>query len=86
MKDSFWLGGLAGVVAPMLAYIISNYTSLQTFFFADKPIAIYVIAALINLIIVRFTYRGGKESFAKGMIFVTFVAMLVLVVTTKLKI
>ncbi|WP_164110043.1 MULTISPECIES: hypothetical protein [Sphingobacterium] len=86
MKDSFWLGGLVGVAAPALAYILSNYTSLQTSFFVDKPIAIYVIAALINLITVRFTYRGGKETFAKGIIFVTFIAMLILVVTAKLKI
>lgn len=86
MKDSFWFGGLTAVIAPILAYLLSNYTSLQTSFFADKPIAIYVIAALVNLITVRFTYRAGKESFAKGMIFVTFVAMLVLIVTTKMKI
>lgn len=86
MKDSFWLGGLFGTLAPIVAYVMSNYTTIQTNFFTDKPIAMYVVAALVNLIIIRFTYRAGKESFAKGIVFITFVAMLVLVITVKLKV
>lgn len=86
MKDSFWAGGAIGALAPILAYVLSNYTSIQTNYFSDKPIALYVIAALINLIIVRFTYRAGKESLAKGIVFVTFIAMLVLVIAVKIKV
>lgn len=86
MKNSFWIGGLVGTAAPILAYVLSNFTKIQGDFFTDKPIALYVMAAFINLVIVRFTYRSGKESFAKGMIFITFVAMLVLVIVTRLKV
>lgn len=86
MKDSFWLGILVGMLAPILAYVLSDHTDIQISYFVDKPIAIYVIAALINLIVVRFTYRAGKESFAKGMVFITFVAMLILIIATKLKV
>ncbi len=86
MRDSFWSGGAIGALAPILAYVLSNYTGIQASYFSDKPIALYVIAALINLIIVRFTYRAGKESLAKAIVFVTFIAMLVLVIVAKIKV
>lgn len=85
MKDSFWLGILVGTLAPILAYLLSTYMDLQTGYFVDKPNAMYVIAALVNLIVVRFTYRRGKISFARGVVFITFVAMLVLLISTRWK-
>lgn len=86
MKDSFWKGSLAGIILPLLAYILTLYTPVQSSFFADKPIALYVIAAMVNLIIVRFSFRAGKESFAKGIVLITFVAMLLLLVVSRFKV
>lgn len=86
MKDSLLLGIAAGIILPLTAFLLQMYTNLQESLFVDKPIALYVIAAAINLIIVRFTYRAGKESFAKGIILITFIAMLVLIFGTKIKV
>lgn len=86
MKNNFWSGVLIGSIAPLVSFLLTNYTKLQTYFFFEKPIAIYVIAAVINLLIMRFAYRGGKDNLAKGMLLITFIAMLVLVYTTGLKV
>ena len=83
---SLLVGALVGLVTPVLAYIISNYTTLQQSLFSDKPIAFYVIAAVINLVIVRFTFRAGQDKFAKGIVLITFLSMLVLIFATKLKV
>ena len=85
-KKSFLIGALIGAIAPLLAYVITVYTSLQQSLFADKPIAFYVIASVINVVMLRFTFRGGKESLAKGILMTTFLAMLVLIFVTKLKV
>ena len=85
-KNSLLAGVLIGVIAPVLAYIISTYTTVQQSLFSDKPIAFYVIAAVINLIIVRFSFRAGQDKFAKGIVLITFLAMLVLIFASKLKV
>ncbi|WP_159637182.1 hypothetical protein [Sphingobacterium composti Ten et al. 2007 non Yoo et al. 2007] len=85
-QNSIFTGVILGSIAPLAAYLMMTYTSFQQQFFAEKPIALYVIATVINLIIVRFAYRGGKESLAKGIVLITFVAMLVLIFVTKLKV
>lgn len=84
-KD-FILGMVIGVIAPLASYLLTQYTSLQQDYFVEKPIAIHVLAAAINLIVVRFAYRAGKESLAKGVMLLTFLAMVVLIWLTKLKV
>lgn len=85
-KKDFILGMVIGVIAPLASYLLTQYTSLQQDYFAEKPIAIHVLAAAINLIVVRFAYRAGKESLAKGVMLLTFLAMVVLIWLTKLKV
>lgn len=85
-QNSLFTGVILGSLAPFFAYLLLTYTSMQQQFFAEKPIALYVLAALINLLIVRFAYRGGKESLARGIVLITFVAMLILIFVTKLKV
>lgn len=85
-KKDFILGMVIGVIAPLASYLLTQYTSLQRDYFVEKPIAIYVLAAAINLIVVRFAYRAGKESLAKGVMLLTFLAMVVLIWLTKLKV
>ena len=79
IKDSFLLGSLTGILTPVVAFILSIYTDLQHNYFPDKSIALYVIAAVINLILVRFSYRAGYEKIAKGIILLTFLAMIGLI-------
>lgn len=85
-KDSSVLGFFVGLIAPIMAYVMQTYSTVQQSLFVDKPIALYVIAAVINLIIIRFSFTGGKEQFGKGVVLSTFIAMLVLIFVTKLKI
>ena len=85
-QNSIFTGVILGSLAPLVAYLLMTYTSLQQDYFAEKPIAIYVLAAVVNIIILRFAFRGGKESLAKGIVLITFIAMLVLIYVTKLKV
>lgn len=86
MKNNFWSGVLIGLIPPLIAFLLTNYTTLQTYYFLEKSIAIYVIAAVINLLIMRFAFRGGKDNLAKGILLITFIAMLLLVYATGLKV
>ena len=83
MKNNFALGIALGVIFPLLAYVATTFTTVQTSLFAHKPIALYVIAATINLIGVRFMYRGGREATANGVVLATFLAMIVLIVVMR---
>lgn len=83
MKDNFVLGMIFGMIFPLIAYLLATFTSLQTSFFAHKPIALYVIAATVNLIAVRFLYRNGKGTTANGIVLATFMAMILLIVMAR---
>ena len=83
MKNNLFLGVFLGLIFPLLAQLTVLYTHVQTSLFAHKPIAIYVIAAALNLIGVRFLYRGGKEKTANGVILATFLAMIVLIILQR---
>lgn len=83
MKNNLALGVALGVIFPLLAYLATTFTTIQTSLFAHKPIALYVIAATINLIGVRFLYRGGREATANGVVLATFLAMIILIVLVR---
>lgn len=83
MKNNFVLGLALGTIFPLLAYLIQHYSSLQASLFAGKPIALYIFAATINLVAVRFLYRAQKEATGNGIILLTFIAMLVLVILQR---
>lgn len=85
-KNSIIAGIIVGAIGPLLAYLAMTYTTLQQSYFAEKPIALYVLAAVVNLVIIRFAYRAQKEALAKGVVLITFLAMIAFVVLTKFKI
>lgn len=85
-KDSIFLGVLIGLIAPVISYLLTTYTSMQQSLFAQKPIAMYVIAAVINLVIIRFSFKSGRDTFGKGVVLATFIAMLALIFMTKLSV
>lgn len=86
MKDNLGIGVLLGAICPSIAYVLTNFTELTTTAFSQKPIAIYVIAAAINLVAVRFIYRSGREATAKGIVLITFLAMVAMVLLLKIKV
>lgn len=86
ISNTLPLGAVVGGVFPFIAYLLTKYTSLQANFLPEKPLAIYVLVAVVNIAIFRFAYRSGKESLAKGVLLMTFIAMIVLIYVVKLKV
>lgn len=72
---------MAGIVFPAIAYLLTS-SPLQAWV-SDKPLGFYAVAALVNLILVRYLYRNNGEKTAQGIILITFVAVLVLLITQK---
>lgn len=84
-KDNFLIGALLGLILPILAYGLTRWTDLATLI-GNKPLSLYVIAALINLLLVRYFYRQGHENTARGVIMMTFVGVLALIFGQGLRI
>lgn len=84
MQQHPFLSGLGiGLLAPLCAHGLTRFTTLSVPF-GSKQLGLYVIAALINLLIVRYFYRKGLEQTARGVIFTTFILAMLLIFTTKL--
>lgn len=79
--DSFILGCSIGLVFPVTAHLLAKSNALDIF--SDKPLAWYVVAALLNLVLVRYGYRNAHEKSAQGIILVTFAATLMLLFTRQ---
>ncbi|WP_293886507.1 MULTISPECIES: hypothetical protein [unclassified Sphingobacterium] len=84
MKNNFWIGLGIGAVFPVLAHISVRFTDLALHFLPEKPMAIYTIAVLINLVLLRFAYRSGSDHLGKGIIASTFLAMIIYLITHKI--
>ncbi|HCX58601.1 MULTISPECIES: hypothetical protein [Sphingobacterium] len=84
MKNNSWIGLGIGIVSPVLAYILVRFTDLELHFLPEKPMAIYTIAVLVNLVLLRFAYRSGKDHLGKGIIASTFLAMILYLITHRI--
>lgn len=82
-RNSFFLGSLLGVLAPLVASLLKAFSSLGT---TMHPLSLYVIAAVINLVIIRTFFRQSLDRSARGVLMVTFVALLLLIFIEKLSI
>lgn len=87
MKNSFLLGLLLGAISPLLAYGLTNYTALAQQWFPSKPFAFYVVAAGINLLLMRIFFRKEtpQDKLAKGILLTTFLGMLLCLYFFKLQ-
>ncbi len=84
MQKNPLLSGLGiGLLAPLCAHVLTRFTTLSVPF-GSKQLGLYVIAALINLLVVRYLYWKGLEQAARGVILITFVSAMLLIFTTKL--
>lgn len=72
-----------GAVFPALAHILVRFTDLELHFLPQKPMAIYTLAVLVNLVLLRFVYRAGNDHTGKGIVVSTFLAMLLYLLTHK---
>lgn len=77
-KDNLFFGFLLGLIAPFIAFIMDQF-NLTGIDIGDKNLSFYVIAALLNLILMRYYYRNEMGNTARGIILITFIgAMAVL--------
>ena len=75
-----------GAIAPLLAFLLAHYSGLVESLLGEKRLGVYFLSVILNLLLVRFFYRGKpqKDRLAKGVMFITFVAMLVLLYIHKI--
>ena len=83
MKNNLWIGVGIGAVSPTLAHVLVRFTDLELHFLPQKPMAIYTLAVLVNLVLLRFVYRAGNDHTGKGIVVSTFLAMLLYLLTHK---
>ncbi len=77
-KNNLLFGILLGLIAPVIALILGEF-NLTGIDIGSKNLSFYVIAALINLLLMRYYYRNEMGNSARGIILITFVgAMAVL--------
>lgn len=81
-KDNFTFGCLIGLLPPAIAHVLTTSGTMGPFI-SNKPLSLYVIAALINLVVIRYGYRNGYQKSAQGVIFATFAATLMLLFTQQ---
>lgn len=80
-RDSFLLGLFVGALGPAAAGLLKTFTPLGA---TLHPLSLYVIAAVVNILLVRFCYRQALDRSARGVLMITFVALLLLIFIEKL--
>lgn len=70
---------------PLLAFALARWTD-WAMLIGNKPLSLYVIAALLNLLLLRYFYRRGNEHSARGVIMVTFLGALLLIFCQGLRV
>lgn len=70
-RNHISFGLLLGSLAPLLAYVISHF-NLTGIDLGEKKMTFYVLAALVNLLLVRYYYRNEMSNTARGIILITF--------------
>ncbi len=86
MQNSLVTGIGIGAVAPLVAFFLTHHTTLIAQYFPNKPIVFYVLAAGINLILLRVFFRKEQphDQVAKGVILTTFIGLLLLLYFFKM--
>lgn len=86
MKNTVFLGILLGVICPALAFVLTRYSNIPAQLFPDKPTALYILAAGVNLICCYICYKKDLEKTGNGFVLITFLGMLLMVVTKTLSV
>lgn len=86
MRNNFFLGLLLGLCAPLIALGLTEYSLIGANLFPSQPLFIYALAAGLNLLLVRIFYakKYARDKIAKGILVITFIAMLVFLYVHKM--
>ncbi|MGO1243153.1 MAG: hypothetical protein ACTJHT_00460 [Sphingobacterium sp.] len=86
MRNNFFLGLLLGLCAPLIALGLTEYSLVGGNLFPRQPLFLYALAAGANLLLVRVFYakQYSRDKIAKGILVITFIAMLVFLYMYKM--
>ena len=76
-KDTVGLGLFIGAVLPALSWFVFDYILRNDAIIMNKPGVPYLIAALLNLVLMRYLLKVDKDNTAKGIMMTTFAFMLI---------
>jgi hypothetical protein len=77
-RNNFSFGLFIGLLPLVLAFLISHF-NLTGIELGEKKLSFYILAALINLLLVRYYYRNEWSNTARGIILITFAGAVSLV-------
>jgi hypothetical protein len=76
-NNTFLTGVLWGIIPILTAFILTEFT--QTIqWIGGKSLSWYVVAAVINLLFVRYAAKNHLDQQMRGLIFITFLGTIVL--------
>ncbi|MCL8000602.1 hypothetical protein M8994_20645 [Brucella sp. 21LCYQ03] len=65
----------------MIAHLLTKHSEIIAQLMPQKPLGLYVLALTGNIIAVWYCYRNDREQVGKGIVLVTFLGMLLAVIT-----
>ncbi len=74
-KNSFFIGILAGLIFPVIAWAAAWYLKTNVDII-NRPALPYFIAIALNLIMMRFMLKKELDKISRGIMLTTFVIML----------
>lgn len=80
-KDNMLLGLILGAILPFIAHVLTTYTEIIAQLMPQKPLGLYVLALTGNMIAVWYCYRNDRQQLGKGIVLITFLGMLLAVIT-----
>ncbi|AMR30174.1 hypothetical protein A0256_01440 [Mucilaginibacter sp. PAMC 26640] len=84
-KNCVAFGLLIGAVMPAITWIVFSLILQNDAIIMDKPAAPYLIATVLNLVLLRYYFKNNMDKTVNGIMIVTFAVML-LVFTFKMHI
>ncbi len=86
MRNNFVIGLLVGLCAPLIAVGLTEFSLVGGDIFPKQPLFLYALAAGVNLLLVRvfYTKQPAGDKLAKGILLVTFLAMLAFLYVYKI--
>ncbi|HZH55012.1 MAG TPA: hypothetical protein VFD72_05125 [Sphingobacteriaceae bacterium] len=85
IRNNFYSGLVLGSLMPLIAYALTTWTDWDQYF-TNRPAIFYVLAGLVNLFMMRWFYRNQGENTGRGVIFVTFLGVLLLIITRNISV
>lgn len=77
------MGAGIGMIAPLIAHFLTTKTAAASLF-QGKMLSIYILAALVNLFYIRYCYRHQQDKTGMGAVLVTFLGLVLLILTQKI--